>query len=93
MYYVYVLELAKPSKMNGGQYGGEKYYVGITQNLLDKLERHKRGRGAAVTTRCGVKSLQAVYTVGSERQAKRLERILSYRCHRRIPFDKPCWGH
>lgn len=45
-YTLYVLEC-----LNGN------LYVGITKNLLGRLEQHYSGKGAIVTTRFGVKDL------------------------------------
>ena len=49
-------------------------YVGITQNLTKRLDRHLRGEAAQFTKRHGYVGGKAVAVFGSEKRAKQAER-------------------
>ncbi len=66
---VYVLKCKTPGH----------YYVGITDNLERRVRQHAMGRGAEFTRLHGFRSLLIFYTVGSEQQAKKVERTWTLR--------------
>ncbi len=70
-YYVYLLLLRDGS-----------HYVGMTQNLIARLLRHKLGKGAMIVQRKGYKRLLETWTLATKEQAIIFEQHLTVQWHR-----------